>query len=124
MLEVEFEVKAIIIKMAVLKFTDMLLLILITEMTSASNYHCENQPGYLMNCTSDNSRIRINKDRDCYMLSLCSNNTCIGNWTIECDAVCQACQSFLRSSKIKINNNCVYMSVLMHDITLFRLWFQ
>ena len=88
-------------KMAVLlKLADLLLLLLITEMTSASGYHCVNLgPMDIMNCTSGSPRIRISKDANRYLLSLCSNSTCIGNWrTIRCSEICQICRSLLGSS--------------------------
>ena len=80
--------------MAVLKFTDLLLLFLMTGITrSSKDYQCMNEPGDLMNCASDNSRVRINKNSNHYRLSLCSNNTCTGNWNIiSCNQICQRCE--------------------------------
>ena len=92
--------------MAVLKLTDLLLLFLIYEVTSA--YDCMNR-GYLMNCAHDNPRVRIIKDDDHYKLTLCSNNKCIGDdeldWRISCNDVCDICKSLLgsqSSSMIKL----------------------
>ena len=83
--------------MAVLKFTDLLLLFLMTGITrSNKDYKCVNELGNLMNCRSDNSRVRINKSSRQYILSLCFNNTCTGNWNIiKCDEICQTCQEVL-----------------------------
>ena len=87
----------LLLKMAVLKFTDLLLLFLMTVITrSSSDYQCINELGDLMNCRSDNSRVRINKNSNHYRLSLCSNNTCTGNWNIiGCDQICQRCEEVL-----------------------------
>lgn len=84
--------------------------------------------GDLMNCTSDNSRVRITKDRNNYKLTLCFNNTCIGDdmpneldWRISCNDVCEICRSLLgsqSSSMTKINriiSACQqYVTALMH----------
>ena len=85
--------------MAVLKFTNLLLLFLmsglVTRSMASDEFECMNQ-GDLMNCTSDNSRVRINKNKDHYRLSLCFNNACTGNGNIiKCDEICQTCQEVL-----------------------------
>ena len=89
-------------KMAVLKFTNLLLLFLMSGLVTRSivsgGHHCMNR-GDLMNCKSDNSRVRINKNSNHYRLSLCSNNTCTGNWNIiRCDQICQRCEEVLGDS--------------------------
>ena len=84
--------------MAALKFRDLLLLFLMTGITRLNkDYRCVNEPGDLMNCRSDNSRVRINKNRYHYRLSLCFNNTLrTGNWNIiRCDQICQRCEAVL-----------------------------
>ena len=87
--------------MAVLKFTNLLFLFLMSGLVirSSSGYDCMNR-GDLINCTSDNSRVRINKDHDHYRLSLCFNNTCTGNWNIiKCDHnICKRCGEVLGAS--------------------------